>query len=54
MSHGSGNGAWLGIKIAGTIVCSLLCIIALVAFINGRLTWWGRYPNINDPTPLLE
>ncbi|KAM5383091.1 hypothetical protein ACJA88_003624 [Fusarium oxysporum] len=50
--HAFANGAWLGIKIAGTIVCSLLCIIALVAFINGLLTWWGRYLNINDPTPL--
>ncbi|KAF4448326.1 CNT family concentrative nucleoside transporter [Fusarium austroafricanum] len=50
--HAFANGAWLGIKIAGTIICSLLCIIALVAFVNGLLTWWGRYLNINDPHPL--
>lgn len=48
------DGAWLGIKIAGTIVASLLCIIALVALINGLLTWWGYYININDPKLTLQ
>ncbi|KAF4339331.1 CNT family concentrative nucleoside transporter [Fusarium beomiforme] len=52
--HAFANGAWLGIKIAGTIVTSLLCIIALVAFINGLLTWWGRYLNISDPPLTLQ
>ncbi|KAM0553980.1 hypothetical protein ACHAPJ_007052 [Fusarium lateritium] len=52
--HAFANGAWLGIKIAGTIICSLLCIIALVAFVNGLLVWWGRYLNINDPTLTLQ
>ncbi|KAK3672045.1 hypothetical protein LTR78_008015 [Recurvomyces mirabilis] len=40
------KGAWLGLKIAGMIVCTLLCIIALVALINGLLTWFGRYLNL--------
>jgi CNT family concentrative nucleoside transporter len=44
--HAFANGAWLGIKIAGMIVATLLCIIALVGLIDGLLTWWGRYINI--------
>lgn len=40
------NGAWLGLKIAGMILCTLLCIIAFVALINGILTWVGRYINL--------
>ncbi|KAH7149036.1 Na+ dependent nucleoside transporter C-terminus-domain-containing protein, partial [Dactylonectria estremocensis] len=52
--HAFANGAWLGIKIAGTIIASLLCIIAFVGLINGLLTWWGRYLNINDPTLTLQ
>lgn len=31
------NGAWLGLKIAGMIVSTLLCIIAFVAMIDGIL-----------------
>ncbi|KAF2154765.1 CNT family concentrative nucleoside transporter [Myriangium duriaei CBS 260.36] len=45
--HAFANGAWLGIKIAGMIVATLLCIIALVALINALLTWWGRYINLD-------
>lgn len=45
--HAFANGAWLGIKIAGMIVATLLCIIALVALINSFLTWWGRYLNLD-------
>jgi nucleoside permease NupC len=52
--HAFANGAWLGIKIAGTIMASLLCIIALVGLINGLLTWWGKYLNINDPELTLQ
>ena len=52
--HAFSNGAWLGIKIGGTIIASLLCIIALVALINGLLTWWGHYLNINDPKLTLQ
>ncbi|KAL8290713.1 hypothetical protein RB597_008788 [Gaeumannomyces tritici] len=37
------NGAWLGIKIAGMIISTLLCIIAFVAMIDGILGWWGTY-----------
>lgn len=48
------NGAWLGIKIAGSIVASLLCIIALVALINGLLSWWGYYIDINSPNLTLQ
>ncbi|KAI1841115.1 hypothetical protein JX265_013216 [Neoarthrinium moseri] len=50
--HAFTNGAWLGLKIAGMITCTLLCIIAFVGLINGFLGWWGKYFNINDPNPL--
>jgi CNT family concentrative nucleoside transporter len=44
--HAFASGAMLGLRIAGAIVASLLCIISLVALANGLLTWWGRYLNI--------
>ncbi|KAK3656334.1 hypothetical protein LTR56_003035 [Elasticomyces elasticus] len=44
--HAFANGAWLGLKIAGMILCTLLCIIAFVALINGLLTWFGHYLNL--------
>ncbi|KUI54985.1 Solute carrier family 28 member 3 [Cytospora mali] len=52
--HAFANGAWLGIKIAGMIVATLLCIIAFVGMINAFLTWWGKYWNISDPDLTLE
>jgi concentrative nucleoside transporter, CNT family len=45
--HAFANGAWLGLKIAGMIVATLLCIIALIHLIDGLLTWWGHYINLN-------
>ncbi|KAJ9645486.1 hypothetical protein H2204_001066 [Knufia peltigerae] len=52
--HAFANGAWLGIKIAGMIVATLLCIIALIGLINGLLGWWGRYIDITqDGEPYL-
>jgi CNT family concentrative nucleoside transporter len=45
--HAFANGAWLGLKIAGMIICTLLCIIALLGLIDGLLTWWGRYINLD-------
>lgn len=45
--HAFANGAWLGLKIAGMIVSTLLCIIALLNLIDGILTWWGRYINLD-------
>ncbi|KAL5337882.1 Na+ dependent nucleoside transporter C-terminus-domain-containing protein [Aspergillus crustosus] len=48
------KGAWLGVKIAGMIAATLLCIISLIGLIDGLLTWWGRYLNINDPTLTLD
>ncbi|KAF3904027.1 hypothetical protein AA313_de0207091 [Arthrobotrys entomopaga] len=44
------DGAWLGIKIAGMIMATLLCIIAFLALCNGLLGWWGRYLNIPNLT----
>jgi concentrative nucleoside transporter, CNT family len=41
--HAFSNGAWLGIKIGATIIACLLCVIALVALVNGLLGWWGKY-----------
>lgn len=52
--HAFANGAWLGIKIAGMIIATLLCIIAIVSLINAFLTWWGKYWNITDPELTLE
>lgn len=52
--HAFAEGAWLGVKIAGTIVASILCILAAVGLINGLLTWWGRYIDINDPELTLQ
>lgn len=48
--HAFANGAWLGIKIAGSIVTSLLCIIAFVGLVDGLLTWWGSYLSIEGLT----
>lgn len=36
--HAFANGAWLGLKIAGIIISTILCIIALVGLINGILS----------------
>ena len=52
--HAFANGAMLGIKIALSIIASLLCIIALVGLVNGLMTWWGRYLNINGPLLTLQ
>ncbi|KAJ5374645.1 Na dependent nucleoside transporter [Penicillium concentricum] len=52
--HAFTNGTWLGLKIAAMITSTLLCIIALIGLVNGLLTWWGRYLNINDPPLTLE
>ncbi|KAH7039621.1 Na+ dependent nucleoside transporter C-terminus-domain-containing protein [Microdochium trichocladiopsis] len=41
--HAFANGAWLGLKIAGMIISTLLCIIAFVALVNGWLSWWASY-----------
>lgn len=45
--HAFANGAWLGLKIAGMILTTLLCIIALLNLVDGLLTWWGRYINLD-------
>src|SRR6185295_1671899 len=36
--HAFAEGAWLGLKIAGMIMATLLCIIALLGLFNGLLT----------------
>lgn len=38
--HAFANGAWLGIKIAGMIIGTLLVILALLGMVNDLLTWW--------------
>lgn len=45
--HAFAEGAWLGLKIAGMILTTLLCIIALLNLVDGLLTWWGRYINLD-------
>ncbi|KAI1825313.1 H+/nucleoside cotransporter-like protein [Xylaria intraflava] len=52
--HAFANGAWLGIKIGGMIVATLLCIIAFVGLINGLLSWWGGYWGIENPSLTLQ
>jgi len=52
--HAFAEGAYLGVKIAGTILASILCILALVGLINGLLTWWGKYLDINEPELTLQ
>jgi CNT family concentrative nucleoside transporter len=52
--HAFAKGALLGIKIAGSIITSILCILAMVGFVNGLMTWWGKYLNINDPELTLQ
>ena len=52
--HAFTNGTWLGLKIAGMIGATLLCILSLIGLVNGLLTWWGRYLNINDPPLTLD
>ncbi|KAI0914947.1 NupC family nucleoside transporter [Ustulina deusta] len=52
--HAFANGAWLGLKIAGMIIATLLCIIAFVGLINGILTWWGGYWGISNPDLTLQ
>ncbi|KAI8169866.1 hypothetical protein K4K49_009909 [Colletotrichum sp. SAR 10_70] len=52
--HAFANGAWLGVKVAGMIVATLLCVISFVALVNGLLGWWGRYLNISNPPLTLE
>ena len=48
--HAFANGAWLGLKIGGMIVSTLLCILALLGLVDGLLTWWGDYLNIPQLT----
>ncbi|RJE21279.1 nucleoside cotransporter [Aspergillus sclerotialis] len=52
--HAFANGAWLGLKIAVSIVATILCVISIIALINGALTWWGRYWSISDPYLTLD
>lgn len=52
--HAFASGAWLGLKIAAMIGATLLCIISLIGFANGLLTWWGHYLSINDPPLTLQ
>lgn len=52
--HAFANGAWLGLKIAGMIVATLLCIIGLVGLVNALLGWWGKYLGIIDPPLTLQ
>jgi len=46
--HAFAEGAWLGLKIAGMITATLLCILALLGLVNGLLHWWGTYLTIKD------
>ncbi|KAK3937350.1 Na+ dependent nucleoside transporter C-terminus-domain-containing protein [Diplogelasinospora grovesii] len=46
--HALARGSWAGIKIAGMVVASVLCILAVLGLVNGLLGWWGRYLNIAD------
>jgi CNT family concentrative nucleoside transporter len=51
--HAFGSGSWLGLKIGAMIVAALLCILSLLGLVNGLLTWWGGYLNIDSLTVQL-
>lgn len=44
------EGATLGLYTAATMLVQCMCIIALVALINGILTWFGKFWNIGELT----
>ncbi|QRG36452.1 hypothetical protein FDK38_000791 [Candidozyma auris] len=44
------EGATLGLYTAATMLVQCMCIIALVALINGILTWFGGFWNIKELT----
>lgn len=50
--HAFADGTVLAIRVAGTILSALLCIVALVGLINGLLGWWGGYLDIFEPNKL--
>lgn len=52
--HAFTNGTWLGLKIAGMIGATLLCILSLIGLVNGLLTWWGRYLNVDNPSLTIQ
>src|SRR5207249_3285135 len=52
--HAFATGAWLGLKIGGMIVATVLCVISLLGLADGLLTWWGHYLNINSPALTIQ
>ncbi|CAG8954111.1 hypothetical protein HYFRA_00009215 [Hymenoscyphus fraxineus] len=48
--HAFANGGWLGIKIGGMIIASLLCILALLGLCDALLGWFARYLSIRQLT----
>lgn len=48
--HAFANGAWLGLIVAGAIMTTQMCIVALVALIDALLTWFGNFWNIHELT----
>ncbi|KAI5817328.1 H+/nucleoside cotransporter [Pyronema omphalodes] len=48
--HAFANGTWLGLKIAAMIMGTQMCIIAFIALVDGLMTWWGQYLNIDQFT----
>jgi len=50
--HAFANGAWLGLKIAGMIMTTLLCIIGFVHLIDGILSWLGHYWDLTGDNEL--
>jgi concentrative nucleoside transporter, CNT family len=52
--HAFASGAWLGLKIAGMIVATILCVISLLGLADGLLTWWGKYLNIDSPPLTIQ
>ena len=52
--HAFSNGAWLGLKIAGMILCNILAILALLAMTDSSLTYVGLYMGMTDPPLTVE
>ncbi|KAN0064492.1 hypothetical protein ACQY0O_002120 [Thecaphora frezii] len=48
--HAFSNGAWLGVRVAALIFCNVLCIVSLLAAVNGLLTYIGNFWTIHNLT----
>ena len=48
------SGAILAVKLVGNIAANLIAFIALLAFLNDTLTWFGKRAGLEDPDLTFE